>query len=139
MQSTNFRPISLRSSLILSSHSSVFPSDFPTKILYAFPIYPCVLCSNHLIFLNFITLMIYLVKRGPTNYDAPLHVIFSSLVLLHSFHPQDPLLKHPQSMSLPKCERPNAYRRTEKLKLFSSASIRKSEFIAELRAGRLGF
>jgi hypothetical protein len=49
IQSTPYHPISLTSTQILSSHprlrfpNGLFSLGFPTKILYAFLIYPCVL------------------------------------------------------------------------------------------------
>jgi len=55
---------SLRTILILFFHlflgfpSGLFPTGFPTEILYAFLIYPMpATCPTHYILLNFITLM----------------------------------------------------------------------------------
>jgi len=72
--------ISLRSIIILSSHvhlclpSGLFPSGFPTELLYASPMhatYPI-----HLIFLDFITQIKHM------SYEAPHYSVFSSLLLL---------------------------------------------------------
>jgi hypothetical protein len=65
IQSTPSHPITLRYILILSFHLRLdlpcghFPSGFPTKILYAFLVSPmCITCRTHLIFLDFISLII---------------------------------------------------------------------------------
>jgi hypothetical protein len=59
-------PISLRSSLILSTHlslrlrSGLFPSGFPTNILYAVPFVPIhATCPTHLIHLDLIIFIIF--------------------------------------------------------------------------------
>jgi len=64
-QSTFCRPIFLRSILMLSTHlrlgppSGIFPTGFPTKILYAFLIsLTCAAYPAHPILLNFIILII---------------------------------------------------------------------------------
>jgi hypothetical protein len=66
IQSTLFRPISLRSILISSCHlrlslpSDLFPSGFPTKILYAFLIYPMPpTYPVHLIVLDLMALVMF--------------------------------------------------------------------------------
>jgi hypothetical protein len=58
---TPFYPVSIRSILILSSHlrvglpRSLSPSDFPTEIVYAFPIFPVVsTCSANNFLLDLI-------------------------------------------------------------------------------------
>jgi hypothetical protein len=65
IQSIPAHPISLRSILILSTHlrlglpSSLFPSGFPTNILYAFLVYPIrATCPAHLIHLDLIILIV---------------------------------------------------------------------------------
>jgi hypothetical protein len=66
IHSTLSHPISLRFIIILSSDlrpglpSGLFPSGFPTKIMYAFIIYPMhATCSTHLILLDMIALTIF--------------------------------------------------------------------------------
>jgi len=66
IQFTSFYSISLRSIQILFSclclglQTSLFPSDFPIKILYAFLFSPMrVTCPAHLIFFDLITLIIF--------------------------------------------------------------------------------
>jgi len=62
----SIHPISLRSILILFSQlclgppRGLFPSGFPTKMFYAFSIYPMhATCLIHLILIGFITLIIF--------------------------------------------------------------------------------
>jgi hypothetical protein len=65
IQSIPLHPVSLRSILILSSHlhldlhSGLFPSGFPTKILYAFLFFSCVL--NVLPLLTLLDLIILII------------------------------------------------------------------------------
>jgi hypothetical protein len=65
-QSAPFNPIFIRSIIILPYHlrlglpSGLFPSGFPTKILYTFLISPIrATCHTHFILLDLITLRIF--------------------------------------------------------------------------------
>jgi hypothetical protein len=102
------RPISLRSILILSTNlrlglpSGLFPSGFPTNVLYAFLFSPiCATCAAHLILLDLIFLINY-VSRG-VQVMKLLIMQFSRIShhfisLQTKYSPQHIVLKHPQSM-----------------------------------------
>jgi hypothetical protein len=102
-------PVSLTSSLILSTHvrlglpSGLFPSGFPTNILYAFSFFPIrTTCSAHLILLDPIILLLYLAKG--TSYEA--FIMWFSLtsrhfISLRSKYSHHPDIKHRQSTFLP--------------------------------------
>jgi hypothetical protein len=75
IQSTPFQTSSLRSILILFSHlcrclaSSLFPSGFPTKIVYVFLMSPIrSTCHAHLILLDLIILIIFCEEEERNNY-----------------------------------------------------------------------
>jgi len=108
IQFTNFHLTSPRSVLILYSHlrfdltSSLFPSDFPTKILYVFlihvyymprPSHPhWVVHPNNVWWkAQFMKLLIILF--------SPFSCYF--LPLRSKYSPQHPVLKHPQSIFSP--------------------------------------
>jgi hypothetical protein len=104
-QSCPCHPIlSLGSILILSTHlclrlpSGLFPSGFPTNILYIFLSSPFVLLHALPISSSLtLSFSLYLVKG--TSYEAPHYVVFSSFMSL--FDPnssEHPVLKDPQSI-----------------------------------------
>jgi hypothetical protein len=113
IQSTTFHPISLRSILILFSHlrlglpSSLYPSGFPTRTLYAFPISPMRLtCTAYLILPDLMTLNnIWWILQF-----TKLLVMQSSLASCHFIPPmskysaEHPVLIRPHSMLFPACE-----------------------------------
>jgi hypothetical protein len=92
IQSRPSHPISSRSILILSSYlrlgppSDLFPPDSPTKILYAFLMFPlCSTCSGHLIVLDLIIVIIFGESR---SYEAFHYAILSNLLWLHPSYVQ---------------------------------------------------
>jgi hypothetical protein len=106
IQSTPSHPISLRYTLILSSHlpldhpSGLFSSGVPTNILHACLFFPIrATCPAHLIFLDLIILIIL----GEVMKLLIMRVSLTSchFISLWSTHsPQHPVLNHPQSMFL---------------------------------------
>jgi hypothetical protein len=106
-------PIFLRSILILFTHLSlghhigVFPSGFPTNILYAFlfphscympfPSHPPWFDNSNYTWRRVQAMKLLLMQFSPTS----CHFIS----LLSKYSPQHPVLKHPQSMFLPLCHR----------------------------------
>ena len=106
IKSTPCQPISLRSTLIWSSHraclpNSFIPSGFPHKPLHAFP-FPVMhaTCLAHLTFLDFITLMFGEVYK---SWGSSLR---NFLPLSSKYVSQHPVFE-PQSMSFHPCERPS--------------------------------
>jgi hypothetical protein len=99
--------ISTRSILILTTHlhlslpSGLFPSGFPTNILYAFIFSPIrATWPAHLILCDMIVLII--LGEEYKSRSSSLCSFLHSLVPLRSkYPPQHPVLKHPQSMFLP--------------------------------------
>jgi hypothetical protein len=87
IQSRPSHPISLRSISILSTYlrlrltGGLFPSGFPTNILYAFLFFPIrATCHAHLRLLDLI-IPIYLAKS--TSYEAHHYAVFFNLLSLH--------------------------------------------------------
>jgi hypothetical protein len=107
---------SWRCALILSYHlrlglpSGLFPSGFPTKILYTPPLSPYALHAPPISFVPILPPEQYLVSS--TDREAPHYVVFSNPLLLLSLRPkcspQHPVLKNPQHTFLPQCERPSS-------------------------------
>jgi len=93
-----------------------FPSGFPTKPLYAFLIFPCVLhelpiLSPSLNHLNNIgwrlqVMILFTIKFSPAS--CLLLLLLLLLPLRSKYSPQHFILKHPQSMNFPQCKRPNS-------------------------------
>ena len=114
IQSMHPRPISWKSILQLFSHlhlvlpSGLFPSGFPTKLLYTPLLSPYVLHAPPISFFNWwpksILWGVQIIK---------LLVRHSSLLPCYlvapkpKYSPQRPILKHPQPSPLPQCERPS--------------------------------
>ena len=100
----------LSSHLHLDLTSSLFPSVFSTKTLYApllFPIHAT--CPPHLILHYLITLLIYgkdfwSLSSSLCNFR---HNPVTSVLLTPKYSPQHPILKHPQPTVLPERERPS--------------------------------
>ena len=89
----------------------VYPSGFPTKTLYT-PLlsHICATCPAHLILHDFITQTI--LGEQYRSLSSSLCSFFHSPVLIPlmpKYSPQHPLLKHPQPMFLPQCERPSSH------------------------------
>jgi hypothetical protein len=90
IQSTPSRPIYLRFILILSTHlrlcvpSGLFPSGFPTNILYAFRFSIRATCPAHLILLDLITPYHKNIKYSVTAVWTP--VLFQIYVLRSSMN-----------------------------------------------------
>jgi len=114
-QSTTSHPLSLRS-ILISFHllllltSGLFPSEFPTKILYSFlvsftratfpPISFCLIWSPRSNVWWSVQVMKFLIMQSsPPSYKF--------LPLSSEYSPQHPVLKHLQAMFFPSCERPS--------------------------------
>jgi hypothetical protein len=86
IQSIPSHPISIRSILILSTHlrlglpSGLYPSSFPTNILYAFRFAPLVLHAPPIS--SPVTWSFQLYFEKSTSYEAPHYVVFSNLLSL---------------------------------------------------------
>ena len=111
IQSIPPHPTSWRSILILSSHirlglpSGLFPSGFPTKTQYTSHLSPIrATCPAHLILLDLITRTIF--GEEHRSLISSLCSFLHSPVTLSVLGPNI-LLKHPQSILLPHCERPS--------------------------------
>jgi hypothetical protein len=109
IQSIPPHPTSIRSMLILSAYlqlgflSGHFLSGFPTNILYAFLfLHSCYMpCPSHptwLDYSNYICQRVQVMKLLITQF-SPISRHFISL--RSEYSPQQPVLKHPQSMFLP--------------------------------------
>jgi len=108
-QSTPSQRLSLRFLLILSSHmclglsGGLFPSSFPTKILYIFFSSPMrSTFPVHLIPLYLITLIIFSeAYKLWTSSVCSSTVSWHFLPLISKSSSQHPALRHPQSLSFP--------------------------------------
>jgi hypothetical protein len=102
------RSTSLRSILLLPTHlhlgisSGLFPSGFPTSILYAFLSFPFVLRALPILYSLTWSFWLYLARS--TSNESPHYAVYfnlPSLIPLRSkYSPQHPVLKHPQSVFL---------------------------------------
>jgi len=99
IQSTSSQPIALSSCLILSPHvrldiqSGLFPSGFPPKMLYTFPIYPMRALITVIIFSEAYKLWrssLWILLQSPTTSS---HLDLNIL--------QRPVLRNPQSLFFP--------------------------------------
>jgi len=99
-------PTSRRSIFILSTHlglglsSCLFPSGFPTKILYtALLSAKCATCPAHLILLDFITQVTLGEKY--ISFSSSLCSLLLSPVISPKYSPQHPILQYPQPKFIP--------------------------------------
>jgi hypothetical protein len=93
--------------------SGLLHYDYPTKILYAFPISPiCATCSAHLTFFDLIALIIYgeAYKLWSSSLCSLLQPPATSSLLSADFS------EHPQSMFFPQCDRQSFTHSTRKAK-----------------------